>query len=142
MDRLFSSMRLCFEAHVVINRPKATPKTAMRRAPSHPALEIFRTHPRPFLLCFAPVVASVVAASLIHRFTWFYLFIPGLWCWFVGSFLIHGAVTGVIEDNSGKVVRTLSPKRYWLRFSLWSFGYTFAAMFPLAFALQARAVGR
>jgi hypothetical protein len=82
------------------------------------------------------VVASVVAASIIHRFSWFYLVIPGAWCWFVGGFLIHSAITGVIEDNSGRLFRPIAPKRFWLRFSLWSFAYVFAAVIPLGFALQ------
>lgn len=53
-------------------------------SPGAPLLAPVR-HWLPFLFMFLPVVASVVAASMIHEFKLFYLLMPGFWCYAVGG---------------------------------------------------------
>jgi hypothetical protein len=86
-----------------------------------------------------PVVASIIAASLIHRFSFFYLFIPGAWCYFVTCFFIQAFCTGQITDNHGTARRSRSPFRFWFKFGIWVLGYLFALSFPILFAKQEHA---
>lgn len=104
-------------------------------SPGSPLLAPKR-HFVPFIIIFLPVVASVVAASVIHEFSFFYILIPGFWCYAVGGFILDGIFSGSVSDNSGTAVRQRSPIRFWGKIGLWSLFYIFAAAFPIGFAIQ------
>jgi hypothetical protein len=107
-----------------------------------PLRDLVRTSPWPVVAILVIPAASVVAASLIHRFSWFYLLIPGLGCLLVGTMQWQSLQTGVIEDNTGRVMRRHHPFRFWCKFAIWTVAYLFAASFPLFYALQESAAGR
>ncbi len=90
----------------------------------------------PFVIIFLPVIASIVVASLIHEFTFFYLLIPGVWCFAVGGFILDGIFGGSMSDNHGTALRSKSPFRFWRKIGIWSLFYVFAAAFPIGYALQ------
>lgn len=93
-------------------------------------------HPVAFAVIFLPVVASVIVASVIHRFSFFYLLIPGFWCYGVGGFILNGIFSGGFSDNQGTALRRISPFRFWGKIGIWSLFYLFAAAFPIGFAIQ------
>jgi hypothetical protein len=95
-----------------------------------------KRHLVPFIIIFLPVVASVVAASMIHEFSFFYILIPGFWCYGVGGFILDGLFAGRISDNHGTAVRGGSPFRFWGKIGIWSLFYLFTAAYPIGFALQ------
>ncbi len=106
-------------------------------SPGSPLLAPKR-HLVPFLIIYIPVVASVVAASVIHRFSAFYLLIPGFWCYGVGGFILDGIFSGRFSDSGGTVGRRRSPIRFWGRIGIWSLFYLFAMAFPIGYAIQER----
>ncbi len=106
-------------------------------SPGSPLLAPKR-HWVPFLIIYLPVVASVVAASLIHQFYAFYILIPGFWCYGVGGFILDGLFSGRFSDNGGTVGRRRSPIRFWWGIGIWSLFYLFAAAFPIGYAIQER----
>jgi hypothetical protein len=93
-------------------------------------------HPIVFSIIFVPVIVSVVAASIIHEFTFLYLLIPGFWCYAVGCFIINGINDGTMTDNSGTATRRKNPFRFWVKIFIWSLGYIFATISPLGLAFQ------
>jgi len=95
-----------------------------------------RRHPVACTLIYAPVVASVVAASIIHEFSIIYVIVPGFWCYAIGAMLVEAIQRGRIADDQGSAVRSKQPIRFWLKASIWIFGYLFATWFPIGFALQ------
>lgn len=95
-----------------------------------------RRHPVACTLIYAPVVASVVAASIIHEFTFMYLIVPGFWCYAIGAMLVEAIKRGRIADNQGSAVLSKQPVRFWMKASIWIFGYLFATWFPIGFAIQ------
>lgn len=97
-----------------------------------------KRHFVPFIIIFLPVVASVVAASYIHEFSFFYILIPGFWCYAVGGVLLDGIFSGRITDSDGTVVRRKSPVRFWGKIGIWSLAYIFAMVFPIGYAMQER----
>jgi hypothetical protein len=97
-----------------------------------------KRHLVPFIIIFLPVVASIVAASLIHEFNFFYIVIPGFWCYAVGGFILDGVFSGSMSDNHGTAVRGRSPVRFWCKIGIWSLFYVFATTFPICFAIQER----
>ncbi|QQL44559.1 hypothetical protein [Sulfuriroseicoccus oceanibius] len=119
-------------------QPKKRPSQLaekLRLAPISPLLAPMR-HWFAFSIIFSPVVASVIAASVIHRFSFIYLLIPGFWCYAVGGFIIAAIASGQISDNQGTATRTQSPLRFWSKVGLWSLFYLFAAASPIGIALQ------
>lgn len=106
-------------------------------SPGSPLLAPKR-HLVPFLIIYTPVVASVVAASVIHRFSAFYILIPGFWCYGVGGFILEGIFSGRMSDNEGTVQRDRSPIRFWGRIGIWALFYLFATAFPIGYAIQER----
>ena len=95
-----------------------------------------KRHLVPFIIIFLPVVASVVAASVIHEFSFFYILIPGFWCYAAGGFILDGIFSGSVSDNHGTAVRRRSPIRFWGKIGIWSLFYIFAMAFPIGFAIQ------
>jgi hypothetical protein len=95
-----------------------------------------KRHPVACTLVYAPVVASIVAAGIIHEFSLFYVLIPGFWCYAIGAMLIEAIKRGRIEDNHGSAVRSRQPIRFWVKTSVWIAGYAFATCFPVVFAIQ------
>lgn len=93
-------------------------------------------HLVPFLIIFSPVVAAVIAASVIHEFSFFYLIIPGFFCYAVGGLILNAIYHGSLSDNHGTALRSRSPIRFWAKVAIWSIAYLFAAVFPIGFALQ------
>ena len=93
-------------------------------------------HSIPFAIIFLPVVASIIAASMIHKFSFFYLVIPGFWCYGVGGLILDGVFGGSFSDNYGTALRSKSPIRFWGKIGIWSLFYILAAAFPIGFALQ------
>ena len=87
---------------------------------------------------FLPVVASIVAAAVIHEFSFFYIIIPGFWCYAVAGFCIHDIETGSVTDNYGTVTRSGSPFRFWTKVGVWLLFYLFAMCFPIGYAMQER----
>ena len=81
---------------------------------------------------FLPVVLSIAAATMIHRFSFFYLLIPGFWCYCVGCFILDGVFSGRYGNRS----RANAPIRFWGNIAIWSLFYIFAAYFPIGFAKQ------
>lgn len=106
----------------------------------HPSAFSFLLAPKrhfvSFLIIFLPVVASVTVASLIHEFSAFYLFIPGLWCFVVGGCILDGIFGGSRIDNHGTVLRSKTPFQFWTKIGIWSLFYILAAVFPIGIALQ------
>ncbi len=98
-----------------------------------------KRHFIPFMIIFTPVVASIIAASLIHEFTFFYLLIPGVWCFAVGAYILDGIFGGSLSDNHGTALRSKAPFRFWVKLCVWSLFYIFAAAFPIAYSVQERA---
>jgi len=98
-----------------------------------------RRHLFPFLLIFLPVLGSIVTATLIHEFSFFYILIPGFWCYAVGGFILDGIFGGRMSDNHGTAQRSRTPFRFWAKVCIWSLFYLFAAAYPIAYALQERA---
>jgi len=103
-----------------------------------PSLKIPFTHPWLFSALYLPAVGSTIAGSIIYRFSWFNLLIPGLCCLAIPCFIIHGLTTGIMTDNQGSASRQLAPVRYWLKVGFWSAAYLFALVFPIGYALQER----
>lgn len=95
-----------------------------------------KRHFIPFIIIFLPVVASVIAATVIHQFNFFYLIIPGFWCFGVGGFILDGVFGGTMSDNHGTALRDKSPFRFWGKIGIWSLFYLLAAGFPIGYALQ------
>jgi len=103
-----------------------------------PSLKVPVTHPWLFSALYLPAVGSTIAGSIIYRFSWFNLLIPGLWCFVVSCFIIQGLTTGIMSDNHGTASRCKTPVRYWLKVWIWSSAYLFALVFPVGYALQER----
>ena len=103
-----------------------------------PSLRVPFTHPWLFSALYLPAVGSTIAGSIIYRFSWFNLLIPGLWCFFVSCFIIQGLTTGIMTDNHGAASRLVTPVRYWLKVGIWSLAYLFVLVFPVGYALQER----
>jgi hypothetical protein len=103
-----------------------------------PSLKVPVTHPWLFSALYLPAVGSTIAGSIIYRFSWFNLLIPGLCCFFVSCFIIQGLTTGIMTDNHGTVSRWETPVRYWIKVGIWSSAYLFALVFPIGYALQER----
>lgn len=95
-----------------------------------------KRHLLPFSIIFLPVVASVVTASMIHKFSFFYILIPGFWCYAVGGFILDALFSGNVSDSHGTAIRRGSPIRFWSKIGIWSLFYLFAAAFPVGFAIQ------
>lgn len=95
-----------------------------------------RRHPVAFTLIYAPVVASVVAASIIHEFIIIYVIVPGFWCYAIGAMLVEAIQRGRIADNQGSAVRSKQPFRFWLKAGIWILAYLFATWVPIGLALQ------
>ena len=105
---------------------------------SSPLLAPIR-HFIPFAIIFLPVVASITTASIVYKFSFLYLIIPGVWCYCVGGFILDGIFSGHMSDNHGTALRTKAPFRFWSKIGVWSIFYILAAAFPIGFALQERA---
>ena len=95
-------------------------------------------HLIPFTIMYLPVILSIIAASVIYKFTFFYLLIPGFWCYAVGGLIVDGLCTGKMRDSSGTATKAKAPFRFWSMILLWLAAYLFAAAFPIGFALQER----
>ena len=93
-------------------------------------------HPVIFLCIFLPVIASIVAGSIIYEFSYFYLLIPGFWCYGVGCFLINGFAKGSLKDNQGNAILASNPLRFWSKAALWIAAYIFAMVYPLGYGIQ------
>ena len=109
---------------------------------AHSPLLAPKQHLIPFLIIFLPVVGSVIAASVIHEFSFFYLLIPGFWCYAVGGFILDGIFGGSMSDNHGTALRSKAPFRFWGKIGIWSLFYLFAAAFPIGYACQESARDR
>ena len=103
---------------------------------SAPLLLTPKKHPFPFMALYLPVIGSIIAASFIHKFSFFYLLIPGLWCYGVGCFIINGLYSGSMSDNHGTALRLKSPVRFWGKIGIWFLFYLFAMVYPIGFAMQ------
>ncbi len=106
-------------------------------SPGSPLLAPKR-HLVPFVIIFLPVVASVVTASMIHKFSFFYILIPGFSCYALGGVILDALFSGSASDNHGTALRSRSPVRFWGKIGIWSLFYLFAAAFPISFAIQER----
>jgi hypothetical protein len=106
-------------------------------SPGSPLLAPKR-HLVPFVIIFLPVVASVVTASMIHKFSLFYILIPGFSCYALGGVILDALFSGSASDNHGTALRSRSPMRFWGKIGIWSLFYLFAAAFPIGFAIQER----
>ena len=95
-------------------------------------LRLPKRHPVAFALMIAPVVISIIAASVIHRFSFFYLIIPGFWCYGVSCFTLEAIFSGTY----GRYTRSRQPIRFWGNILIWSLFYLFAAYFPIGYAKQ------
>lgn len=91
-----------------------------------------KRHPVAFALTILPVAASIIAASVIHEFSFFYLIIPGFWCFGVSCFTLEAVFSG----RYGSHTRSRQPIRFWGNIAIWSMFYVFAAYFPIGFAKQ------
>lgn len=100
-------------------------------------------HPISFLIIFFPAFASIVAASVIHRFQFFYILVPGFWCFAVASSCLHDVYSGKMcfrgLGNSQAISRSKAPIQFWGTIGIWALFYLFAAAFPIGYALQERA---
>jgi hypothetical protein len=103
-----------------------------------PSLRIPAKHPLTFAIIFVPVIATIAVGSYLHEFTFFYLVIPGFWCYGIGSMLLQAIYSGAISDNHGTALRSRSPARFWSKFAIWALFYLIGAAVPIGFALQAR----
>jgi len=104
----------------------------------HPSLRIPLIRPWLFgAFYLLPFVGSMVAGSMIYRFSWMLLF-PCFWGFFVCCFIMDALIGGTMTDNHGSATRRGSPIRYWLKVGFWSAAYLFAVMFPVGYALQER----
>lgn len=91
----------------------------------------------PFLCLFLPVIASIVAASFIHHFSFFYLIIPGFWSYAVSGFVLESIYAGYFSmRHGGNISRQNAPIRFWGMIALWMAFYAFAAVFPIGYARQ------
>ena len=90
----------------------------------------------PFAILFLPVVGSIVAASVIHQFSFFYLLIPGFWCYAVAGFMLEAIYAGYYNTRQGRIVRRKAPIRFWGVIGLWALFYLFATAFPIGYAKQ------
>lgn len=99
-------------------------------------LSIPKRHPIAFCIVFAPVVGSIIAASVIHRFSIFYIIIPGFWCYVVSSLVLHSIFSGKITVNHRTLSRKRTPIRFWGSILPWALFYLFAAVFPIGYARQ------
>lgn len=106
--------------------------------PTKEILKLPLRHPLPFLALFLPVIGSIAASAVIHEFTFFFLLVPGFWCYAVACFLLDALFTGRIQDNTGTSLRSKSPFRFWWECAIWALAYLFALSFPVGFALQER----
>jgi hypothetical protein len=95
-------------------------------------------HFGPFAILCLPVVASIAVASVIHKFSFFYLLIPGFWCYAVGGLIVDAVCAGQMSDNHGTASRSRMPLRFWSKVLIWSLAYLFATAFPVGFAIQER----
>lgn len=95
-----------------------------------------KRHVVPFMIIFSPVAASIITASIIHRFSFFYLLIPGFWCYGVGCMIIEALHSGSMSDNHGTALRVKTPFRFWSKLGVWFLFYLFALIAPVGFALQ------
>ena len=120
------------------NRVHRPPMKMRERVDLHPSLKVPFTHPWLFgAFYLLPTVGSMVAGSMIYRFSWTLLF-PGFWGFFVCCFIIDALIGGTMTDNRGTATRRGSPIRYWLKVGIWSAAYLFSVMFPVGYALQER----
>ncbi len=95
-------------------------------------LRLPKRHPVAFAIVIAPVVVSIIAASVIHEFSFFYLLIPGFWCFGVSCFTLEAVFSG----KYGRYSRSRQPIRFWGNIAIWSMFYLLAAYFPIGFAKQ------
>lgn len=95
-------------------------------------------YPYAFAMLFLPVVGSIIAGSMIHEFSFFYVLIPGFWCFAVGCFLMDAFARGSVSDNSGTAMRSRAPFSFWGKIVLWFAFYVLAATFPVGFGIQER----
>lgn len=102
------------------------------------ALKAPLRYPLWFAILFLPVVISVIVSSILYKFTFYYLFIPGFWCYAVGGLLIDAIGTGWISDNHGTASKAKSPFRFWSKVLIWFLAYLFATAFPIGLAIQER----
>ncbi|GAA5496330.1 hypothetical protein Rhal01_02513 [Rubritalea halochordaticola] len=93
-------------------------------------------HPVAFGLLYFPVVGVIIAAAVIHQFSWFYLLIPGFFCYFLSGFILESLFTGKMTDKGETITRAYSPFRFYSSLCSWLGVYLFALAFPVGFALQ------
>ncbi len=104
-----------------------------------PCLKVPQTHPRLFAAFYLPVVASIMAASIIGTFSWVHLFFPGFWCFVLSCVMIRALTTGIITDQyRNKASRRKTPVDYWLQFGLCSAAYLIVLTCTVGFALLER----
>jgi hypothetical protein len=97
---------------------------------------------KPLMWLMLPVLISVIISSVIYRFSFFYILIPGFWCYVVGDMLVNGIKTGSLSDNHGTAIRSKQSIRFWGKFALWTCAYIFATSFPVGYAIQERNKGK
>lgn len=93
-----------------------------------------KRHPIAFAIVMLPVAGGIIAASVIHEFNFFYLIIPGFWCFGVSCFTLEAIFSG----RYGSHTRDRHPIRFWCNIAIWSMFYLFAAYFPIGYANQER----
>src|SRR5688572_13611752 len=95
-----------------------------------PSLKVPFTHPWLFCAFYLPTVGSTIAGSIIYRFSWFNLLLPGLWCLPVSCFIVDALISGSMTDNYGTATRRETPVGYWIKVGVWSAAYLFALVSP------------
>ena len=86
---------------------------------------------------FLPVIASIIVASVIYKFTFVYIILAFISCAF-GGIVLNGVSSGCISDNHGTALRSKSPSRFWRKFAIWFLFYILTAGFPVLYALEER----
>lgn len=99
-------------------------------------LEIPIRYPKAFAAMFLPVVLSIIIGSIIYQFMFFYLIIPGVWCYIIASVLIQAVAMGEIDWKTGTMYRSQKPIRFWLSLLIWMPFYVMSAYMPIGMGLQ------
>jgi hypothetical protein len=72
-----------------------------------PSLKVPFRHPWLFSALYLPAFGSTIAGSIIYRFSWFNILIPGLWCFGVSCFIIHALESDVSPQSDAGLRRAI-----------------------------------
>lgn len=95
-----------------------------------------KTYPALSALVLSPAAASLAITAIIHKFSFFYLLIPGVWCYGVGGFIVISLKSRLIRKNGGWIRASKSPFQFWGTVIIWSIFYLLATYFPIGYAIQ------